>query len=458
MRFGTKIMLWVTLLLSLTFALGGSLLISMSFSNSISREKSSTLQAFQMILYTLQANGESNWQTTLVQMSHQQAGLELRLTGENGIVYVSEHGDVFSALASNFPDSGTATLLFDSTDEESALIVSGGFDRAGTRYQLDIYQDISDLYTARQSQLSIYWKLFAGVVILSTLASWFLSKNLTRPLRSLSLTARTISAGDLDSRANIHSGDEVEDLAEDFNQMADRLQAQMQELEAAMVRQDAFVGSFAHELKTPMTSLVGYSDLLQSHDLSEEERRQAAHFLYSESRRLESLSLKLLDLLVLQKKDFPLVLCSPAKLAQEAVEQLRPLFARRGINIVYRLKSGTCLLEPDLVKSLLLNLLDNAAKSMDGQGSIALSVELTEDGCTFQVGDTGRGMEPEELSRITEAFYRVDKSRSRAQGGAGLGLTLCKEIAAMHNGDIQFDSIPGKGTVVTVSLKGGRPS
>ena len=80
---------------------------------------------------------------------------------------------------------------------------------------------------------------------------------------------------------------------------------------------------------------------------------------------------------------------------------------------------------------------------------------LTSEGCEVTVTDTGRGMKKEELARITEAFYRVDKSRSRAQGGAGLGLALCQEIAQLHHGGLVFESTPGKGTIVKAILNGG---
>lgn len=116
-----------------------------------------------------------------------------------------------------------------------------------------------------------------------------------------------------------------------------------------------------------------------------------------------------------------------------------------------------CLLEPDLFRSLLLNLVDNSRKALEKGGRITLTCTMTETGCRLTVEDNGRGMPPEVLAHLTEAFYRVDKSRARAQGGAGLGLALCERIAVLHSGAIHFASTPGQGTTVTVSLEGGRP-
>lgn len=106
------------------------------------------------------------------------------------------------------------------------------------------------------------------------------------------------------------------------------------------------------------------------------------------------------------------------------------------------------------MKTLLYNLIDNAAKAMDGTGRIAVRGTVLPGGCEIRVTDNGRGMESGELTRITEAFYRVDKSRSRKQGGAGLGLTLCKQIVALHRGNLTFRSAPGVGTQVTAELYG----
>ena len=109
--------------------------------------------------------------------------------------------------------------------------------------------------------------------------------------------------------------------------------------------------------------------------------------------------------------------------------------------------------EPDLFSSVLTNLVDNARKALDNGGNIMILGESVNGYYRIRVVDNGRGMPEEAIKHITEAFYRVDKSRSRAQGGAGLGLTLCKEVIQLHNGTIAFASREGNGTCVTVTLK-----
>ena len=161
-------------------------------------------------------------------------------------------------------------------------------------------------------------------------------------------------------------------------------------------------------------------------------------------------------MLSLGRSGLKLVPSSPAALVSGVAEHLKTVYVRQNIQIQYRCAEGVCLLEPDLVKTLLVNLLDNARKALDAGGNIYVLQEMLPDGCRIRVLDNGRGIPPEALSHLTEAFYRVDKSRSRAQGGAGLGLSLCNEIVHLHGGTMQFESRVGNGTVVTVELKGGR--
>ena len=210
----------------------------------------------------------------------------------------------------------------------------------------------------------------------------------------------------------------------------------------------------AHELKTPMTSPLGFADLLRQGNMDENTRIMAADYIYSEGKRLERLSFKLLDLLLLKKDTVSMKRVWLNTYLAEVERALAPNMKAKNIRLVCKADSKRVVFETDLVKSLLYNLVDNASKAMDAGGIIAIVGTAIPGGCQFQVVDNGRGMEQEELTKITEAFYRVDKARSRSQGGAGLGLALCRQIAELHNGSIQFTSVPGKGTRVTVTLYG----
>ena len=267
---------------------------------------------------------------------------------------------------------------------------------------------------------------------------------------------RLLAVNKVGYRAPERSRDEVGQLASDFNRMAGQLEQNVNRIQESMALQERFMADFSHEMKTPMTSIIGYADLLRSQVLTPDEQMDAANYIFSEGKRLEALGLKLLDMLSLDQSKLQLVPASPADLVAGLLEHLKRVYAQKGIALQYRTAEGMCFLEPDLFKTLLVNLMDNARKALDNGGYIYVWQEMLPDGCRVRVLDNGRGIPPEALTHLTEAFYRVDKSRSRAQGGAGLGLSLCNEIVQLHGGTMQFESRVGNGTVVTVELKGGR--
>lgn len=465
MRFRTKMIICVIMLLSLAFMIGGSILISMSFRTTLSNEKENGLRSYQMILYTLDAVNHAsmpNYNAELMQTMRE-------LDSQNGRSWEAvtlNRGSENIYSSSAFAPFQTGDLLETDAAEYKFRVfqnqnthylqISGAFMvGAESVYRLGVLYDISAIYTARADQVELYRWVFIVVLLFGLLAAWLLSGWLTKPLRRLSQTARQIASGDLSCRADVQTRDEIGGLARDFNDMTDQLEANIEELKDGMRRQEEFMGSFAHELKTPMTAIIGYADLLRGQMLTPDEKQEASNYIFSEGRRLESLSLKLLDLLVLKRQDFELTPCRPKHILQEVVRGIQPLLDESGIRIRCIAEDGVCRLEPDLFKSLLFNVIDNARKAIDGGGEIRVRIAIKPDGCLIQAADTGRGMAEEELKKITEAFYRVDKSRSRAQGGVGLGLAICSEIVRLHKGDMQFVSKPGQGTCVTIRLRGG---
>ena len=279
---------------------------------------------------------------------------------------------------------------------------------------------------------------------------------LVRPLARLSAAARRMAEGELSQRVRVDGDDEVAQLSADFNVMAHRIQRQVAELKAAQRRQEDFIASFAHEIKTPLTSVIGYADLLRSRPAGVEQVRESAGYIFSEGRRLEALSRKLLDLIVLERQDFPLHPVSLDVFLHRVAGAMEPSLVQSGIRLTVRAQAVTARMEPDLMETVCINLLDNARKAMENGGEILLEGFALEDGsCRIQVTDQGKGIPPQELERVTEAFYMVDKSRARAQGGAGLGLALCRRIVELHGGTLELESHPGKGTCVGVHLRGG---
>ena len=232
------------------------------------------------------------------------------------------------------------------------------------------------------------------------------------------------------------------------------MEKQMNQLRDEALRKEQFTSAFAHELKTPLTSIIGYSEMMATMDLSSEEIRMCGDYINRQSKRLQSLSYKLLDMSFLGKEAPTLkpIRCRRLALQVESVE--KPLIEKRGLIWKMDVSDGWIRGDWDLVQSLLFNLIDNGAKASAEGGIIMLFGRPDGDGYAFVVADQGHGVAKEELPRLTEAFYMVDKSRSRKEGGAGLGLTLCSQIAEIHRAALEFDSDTGKGMRICVRFPG----
>ena len=318
--------------------------------------------------------------------------------------------------------------------------------------QMDIVYDITSVYAARAQEQNTFRLLLIVIFVVGSITSMIAASLLTKPLEKLSSLAQHISHGDYSARLHIHSGDEIEALANDFNNMADTIEDNISELHFSMEKQEQFMGSFAHELKTPMTSIIGYADLLRSQNMSEDETNEAANYIFSEGKRLESLSLKLLDLLVVKNQETILTPTDPALAVRNVINVMKPELAKEHITLKSSCRKGCCMMDIDLFQSLIINIIDNARKAIDDNGLIHVAGTVRDDNYVIIIKDNGRGMPPEEITRISEAFYRIDKSRSRAQGGAGLGLAICSKIAEIHQAKIKYKSAVGRGTVVTITL------
>lgn len=471
MKFHLKITLSMLALLSLLFGTGSSLLISASFRESLEREEATAFSSYHMAWGTLQIVGRlkpyldrETLAQTMEQLDQQSETFwtSLRLTFGEEIIYGSGRMRADSEIP---PVSGTCLIqISGETEGHYYLVFSGTVETDGDLLCFTASHCISDLYTARDAQQRTCFRILLVMWPLCGILSYAVSRLLTAPLKELSQASRLIASGNYASRVRVRSQDEIGVLSQDFNTMAEQLEANAEQKEhyieqlcQSAEQQERFTGSFAHELKTPMTALVGYADLLRSGTLTPEEQAEAAGYLYSEGKRLESLSRKLLELLVIRQQGLSLIPASPGALVEQLTYRLEPICRERGIHLTCECEDGLCLIEPDLVWSLLLNLTDNAQKAMEGGGELHIQLELLADGCRILVLDSGRGIPPEALTHLTEAFYRADKARSRKQGGFGLGLALCREIISLHNGSIEFANRPEGGVCVTVELRGGRP-
>ena len=291
-----------------------------------------------------------------------------------------------------------------------------------------------------------------AILLLSGLIIYFITKLLTRPLENLNTVTDKFAEGKFDTRSEVTSRDEVGLLSEKFNHMADSVEEHIDELEDMIHRRDQFVADFTHEIKTPMTTIIGYADIIRSVDLPREDEINAASYIYSEGRRLEQMSAHLFDLIYLKDGTVPKQPVNSVALGEAVIKTVKPSIEKAGLKLDYSFDDTTIMGDSALLATAFINLLDNARKASSKGSEVSFTGKKDGDKYRFVVEDHGIGISEEDLGKICDEFYMVDKSRSRKEGGAGLGMSLVNAIMREHGFEFSIESELGKGTRMIVII------
>lgn len=465
MKFAWKICFSTIFVSIVIFSIGGYALMSEMFRATYQREIHNASEENEILRYsfvtywnTAAVNfniGEENVEKTAEAMlrAMRESSVRMRISDESGkILFDNAKTTADMDILKSINEKVQGHCLKKTETGYELQTVGAIRTEQGEVLYLETVRDVSDIFKERDAQYGIYLRWMAGMLLIESVCCYGMARWLLRPLKRLSKASGRIAGGDLHIRAEIQTRDEIGELAADFNHMAENLEKQFLELEEAAKKQEDFIGSFAHELKTPLTSMIGYADMLRTRALSVEEQFEAANYIFKEGKRLEALSWKLLELLVVKNQELERKKVSSKWLTADISGIMKPVLEKENISLEVAVEDAMLCVEPDLIKTVLLNLLDNGRKAIDKAGKLQLIGKIETEGYCFFVRDNGKGMASEELTRITEAFYMVDKSRARKQGGAGLGLSICAEIVKCHYGTLKFESIPEKGTCVSVYL------
>lgn len=319
---------------------------------------------------------------------------------------------------------------------------------------IEVNKDLTQIFMEKAEQQRIFVITIIAVGAISALINAANVIKLTKPIHKLIFAVKKIRSGDYTERVEYKERDEVGILASDFNSMAEQLEEKIRLLKDTAKKQEELAGSLAHEIKTPLTAMIGYADLIKRSKMDEQDFLYAVNYIISEGKRLETLSNRMMQLLI-EKKAVPNNTVSTVqKLLEDALEAMRPVFDKKNITVKKSSMDFPIKADMELMKNVLLNVLDNGGKAAGMNGEISIKSGCNNSHVWISITDNGMGMAKEEISKIREAFYRMDKSRSRAEGGAGLGLAICSNIMNIHNGEMLFESEPGKGTTVTLTWKG----
>lgn len=331
--------------------------------------------------------------------------------------------------------------------EKSMLIVGNRISVRGVDYSFYRITDVTSIYTDLLA-LSYRFSWISFLVILCTaVLITLLARAILHPMQRLKENTSLIAAGVYDKRIAVVEQDEIGSLAMDFNAMAQAVENRVEELQEEAERRTLFMSALTHELKTPMTSIKGNAETLLMTKMDEDEREAALLQINADCTRVERLSYKLMQLLVLKHaEDIEPKEQQVSELLDMVYDAAKEQVRQRGLILNIENHMELLKMDRDLLCELLLNLIDNAGKASPRGSAITLLAQ----GNIISVSDSGHGIPAGELHRLTEPFYMVDKARSRKQGGMGLGLALAQEIARLHGAQLAFESEVGKGTTVKV--------
>jgi len=324
-----------------------------------------------------------------------------------------------------------------------------------------IIQILDTKQTAADLSSSLFAIILRTAVIglaLSVLLSFVLSKTMVIPIQNLTRAAERVAAGDFSRHLGTPARDEIGDLARTFDNMAGQLKETVAQLEQAATLQKEFVANVSHELRTPLTSIRSYAETLLAagSNLPESTRQDLLQVVMGESDRMTRIVQDLLTLSQLdgQRRSLPMESFSFQTAVESAVRAVA--LTAKEKNVVLDMAFPAQL--PRMagyrpgVEQIVLNIITNAVKYTPSGGRVALTAYTDGTHMTLEVQDNGIGIPAEDLSRIFDRFYRVEKGRSREMGGTGLGLAIAREMARRAGGDITIDSAIGCGTTVTITL------
>ena len=343
-------------------------------------------------------------------------------------------------------EQSSAEISFIQRQQEYFIHVTGVLPPPFQFYRLDYYfnitQNVEDM-RGIQRVLLVFSIIFS---VVTAFGLYFILLRIFRPLGIVANTSQKIADGNYGERIEIFGKNELASMAFYFNQMAEQIENQIGMLEDEAAKKQQFIDNFAHEIRTPLTSIYGYAEYIQKTPYNEENVIESTQTIMNEASHMKNIANSLLKLATLRNYTPVKRKIVISNLFENVSLSLKKSLEDKNIQLIFKNEIEVLEAQEDLIKSLLLNLCFNAINSCKDGGVIYVEAKNENENISLSVSDNGCGVSEKELAKITEPFYRVDKARSRAHGGAGLGLALCQQIAKVHGAEMSIKSTLGAGT------------
>ena len=472
MKFWKKIFLYSLILFLLLFNGGGIILIEKIHSENLNTAIKTLMYKYlnvESVMYlnsdylmNIEVNSESNmknWMDIIIN------GYSVNNVEQyNTELYSMDNKEITSDLKEKILGK-REEILKAKEDEKSFIIrtinnrkhafVSSVVNLENRDFKLIISKDIQYVYTERINNYKFFIIIDFIMLIILSIGMYIISKKLTNPLVKLSNISKDIAKGKYNIRAEENNkNDEIGVLEHNFNLMIDVIENNIEELKYLNESKQRFIDSLNHEIKTPITSIIGYSELLLKNNVSEEIKIKALKYINSEAKRLETLNSTLLKLTLMREEKQNLKKVNLKDSIINVKNRLIYKMERKNINLNINMEDIDIWIDKGLLEILLTNIMDNSIKASDTNSRIDIEGYYNKDTDEYmlKIKDKGIGIPKEDLDKVLEPFYMVDKARTRKNNGIGLGLSICSEICNINNISLDIKSELNVGTEVILAF------
>ena len=449
MKLSFKIFLGICIPSIIVAVIISTIVINQNHETNIEAERQSIIQNLRAIERNLTSVDESygNQIVQLVSNSYSKKGMHILYYNKNAEFNNSKIINSDTIEYDKVPD---AQYYVEEKVIGNSNYIIGTTKLSDGRY-VSIEKNINSVYQKRKDLINNCLYILGISLILIALIAYVISKTLTRPLTRMQKEMKKLSKGNFN--INLKEGhDEFGKLAKNFNNMSKELEKRNNELVESASSKQLFIDNLSHEMNTPLTSIQGYAELMQKANLNDEQKQKYLKYIQDEGRRIQDMYKKLLLLSYKKNSDFEKKEVEMSEVFVEIDDTFKERMKDAKIELIINNQLDYISGDETLIIMSISNLIKNAMNVSEKNTKIMVNAFSMNDKKYIQVVDQGPGISEENIKKITEPFYRVDKVRSRKNGGAGLGLSICKSIMDMHGGKLLIESELGKGSIFTLEF------
>lgn len=473
MKIWMKVFLYSVVLFLILLNGVGIVLIEETFKENLQEVIKTAINKYTDIEYTLYLNADYLIDVDISDKNGMRNWIDIIVNGyslNNSLepfsieVYTQDNKLIMTNLTTMVPGnreeinkikSNEKNFIIRKVNDERYVFVSSLINLKNKDFKLILSKNIERVYENRVEDYKFFLIIDLAVAVILATGMYIISRSLTRPITRLSEASKEIAEGNY-SRRIIESKnrDEIGVLEKNFNMMIEVIENNIKELNYMNQSKQRFIDSLNHEIKTPITSIIGYSELLLKSKINEETKMKALMYINSEAKRLELLNATLLKLILIREETVNKEKVLLSSCIASATNTLKYKLDTHQIRLQIEVDDISIYVDKNQIEVLLINLLDNAIKASKANDRIRVygNYQENENNYLLTIQDDGIGIPKEDIDKILEPFYMVDKARTRKHNGIGLGLAICNEICMGHQIILMIDSEVGKGTEITLKF------